>query len=212
MKRVVILIHGYNVSNPGKTVGKLRDPFEKLGCIVENHTYGYLPLPIQITRRNPRIARQVAGRCKYWKGKGYEVSLAVHSNGAAIARIAREIHSAPIDRILAIHPALRTTLTPAKGAKRTIVVFNGGDTAVVAGGWLGKISKWIMPKSWDTRPWGKMGQTGYNGTAGNVRNINTGETALKEKRCWGHSDEFEKGKHEYWLPFLAYDLINGRNK
>lgn len=204
---VVILIHGYNVVDPRRTVGKFRPYFEQLGCIVENYTYGYWPLPIQITRRNPKFAREVADRCRYWKEKGYWVVLAVHSNGAAIARIAREVHKAPIDRLLAVHPALKRDIHPCPHAKKVIVVHNQGDLAVVAGGWLGSVAKFVFPRSWEkARPWGQMGQDGYRGSAANVRNVDSGSRKY-EIRCWGHSDEFKAGKVEYWLPLLAHMIL-----
>lgn len=203
---VVILIHGYNVSDPRRSVGKLRKPFEDLGCLVENYTYGYWPFPWQITKRNPKCAKQVAERVKHWKGKGYRVFVACHSNGAAITRIATMVHRAWIDRVLAIHPALRTNLLVSNTSDRVLVVHNSGDKAVAAGGILGWFSSKLIPDTWTFRPWGKMGQDGYSGKNESHRNVNSGDMS-HPVRCRGHSDEFKSGKADYWLPLLANMLV-----
>lgn len=203
---VVILIHGYKVVDPRRTVGKLRPYFESLGCLVENYTYGYWPIPAQITKRNPQAGKEVAKRCKHWRDKGYRVFVAAHSNGCVIARMACEIYHAPIERVLAINPALRKHLNPNKCATQVIVAHNQGDRAVVLGGWLGFLSKRIFPKSWTARPWGQMGQDGYTGRSRHVSNIDTGSSAY-EVKAWGHSDVFSKEKSSYWLGLLAGKLI-----
>lgn len=205
---VVILVHGYNVSQPANTVGKFREVFEEMGCLVENFTYGYWPFPWQLTRRNPKFAREIAERVRYWKRKGYRVYLAVHSNGAAIARLACTIHRAPIDRILAIHPALHRQVPVCEAVERVIVVHNGGDTAVVAGRLLGRVAKYLVPKTWVFRPWGKMGRDGYVGVMQNHINVDSHSDIYPEAvRCWGHSDEFKAPASHYWLPYLGDLLI-----
>lgn len=189
MNTVVILIHGYNVSQPNQTVGRARPILEEYsGVIVENYTYGYWPLPIQVSRRNVRFAKEVADRVNRWKNLGYKVFVLCHSNGAVITHLARNKFGAEIDRVLAVHPALKRHIHPCPKAEKVIVVHNQGDLAVVAGGWLGKITSKIMP-SWESaRPWGQMGQDGYRGSHANVENVDTGHCS---PRCWGHSDEFQ---------------------
>lgn len=184
MKKVALVVHGWNVMRPLEGVGKLRPVLEKLGYLVEYYPYGYWPLPIQVSRRNPKFAKQLTDRCVYWANKGYEVTVVCHSNGAAITKLANDMYQAPIDKVLAIHPALKKYLHPCGKAKKVVVAHNQGDKIVVAGGLLGIFTKFINEK-WETaRPWGQMGQDGYTGGAATVENVDT------QPPCSGHSDEF----------------------
>ena len=205
---VVILIHGYNVSDPRNTVGKFRREVEKFGHTAELYSYGYWPFPWQITKRNPKFAREIAGRIRYWKGKGYRVYLIAHSNGNTIARICEKVHKQYADRILAIHPALRKTMEISEFAEKVYVVHNKGDKAVVAGKVLGWFTKVLSMDSWRFRPWGDMGQDGYNGGRVNHFNIDTGSNKLPPMlRCHGHSEEFHENVAHYWLPYLTDKLL-----
>jgi pimeloyl-ACP methyl ester carboxylesterase len=203
---VVILIHGYNVSDLRQSVGKFRPYFEAEGCLVETYAYGYWPFPWQITKRNPKFAREVAARVSYWKNKGRAVILVLHSNGGTIARLACLVHGARADRILAIHPALHSEMEISHIAGKVIVVHNKGDVAVVAGKVLGFFSRWIFPKSWVFRPWGDMGQDGYKGLSETHFNIDSGDES-HPIRCHGHSQEFEEGYEAYWLPLLVNKIL-----
>ncbi len=204
---VVILLHGYKVIDLRNSIGKMRPYFEELGCLVEVHPYGYWPFPWQITKINPQVAVEVAERVRYWKQKNYQVCIACHSNGAAITRSVCLVHGVQIDRILAIHPALRKTMEISETAEKVIVVHNHGDKAVVAGKLLGWVSRWLIPDSWVFRPWGTMGMHGYVGKVSGYLNIDSGSDSYHVP-CWGHSDEFQKGKSEYWLPLLANELLS----
>lgn len=203
---VVILLHGFNVSDPRRTVGKLRKYFEAKACLVESHPYGYWPWPWQMTKHNPNIARDVAGRVRYWRGKGYRVFIACHSNGAVITRLASMIHKAEITRVLAIHPALRKHLLVSNTSERVLVVHNDGDKAVTAGGFLGRIGRRLVPDSWRFRPWGSMGRVGYTGKNNTHMMIDSADKT-HSVTCWGHGEEFEAGKAEYWLPYLVDRLL-----
>ena len=203
----VILIHGYNVSDPRQTVGKFRQHFEALGCQVEMYSYGYWPLPIQVSRRNPKFASEVAKRVFFHHTNGREVYLVAHSNGCVITHLMANKYSWPVEKMLAIHPALRETLHPCRVAKKTLVVHNDGDKAVTAGkllGWLGKI---FIPKTWKFRPWGEMGRIGYMGFNNDITNIDTNSKKDFNPTAWGHSDEFSKGKSDYFMSRLAQMLI-----
>jgi hypothetical protein len=207
MNTVVILIHGYNVTDMSSSVGKFRPVFEEMGCMVEYFPYGYWPWPWQITKRNPKFAKEVTERARRWKDKGYRVVIACHSNGATITWLACHTRAAPIDRILAVHPALHKNKPISTKAEKVIVVHNQGDKAVVAGGVLGWISRHLVPKSWTFRPWGQMGQDGYTGTAENHINIDSGNAEQWAMPCSGHGQEFHEGYDAYWLPLLANEIL-----
>lgn len=206
IETVVILLHGYKVLDVRRSVNRLRPYLEALGCLVEVHPYGYWPFPWQITKVNPQVALEVAERVRYWNEKGYRVCIACHSNGGAIARSVCLVHQVPVDRILAIHPALRKDLHISETAEKVIVVHNKGDRAVVAGKVLGWISRWLIPNSWVFRPWGDMGQDGYQGPLENHGNIDSGSDRYPIT-CHGHSQEFRKGRAEFWLRHLSQVLI-----
>lgn len=206
-KTVVILIHGYNVTDLRKSVGKFRPYFEDRDCLVETYAYGYWPFPWQITKRNPKFAKEVTERAWYWHHKGYRVVVACHSNGAVITWLACSVRAAPIDRILAVHPAMHKNKPISRYAEKVLVVHNQGDRAVVAGGVLGWFSKHIAPKSWTFRPWGQMGQDGYTGSSPNHENIDSGDSSKWEITCSGHGQEFEEGFEAYWLPLLAEMIL-----
>ena len=58
MDVIAILVHGYNVTDPGDTVGKLRKHYERLGVLVEAFDYGYWPFPWMV-RKNKYNANQM---------------------------------------------------------------------------------------------------------------------------------------------------------
>lgn len=200
--RVAILLHGYNVMDPRRTVGKFRKHFERRGYLVESYNYGYKPFPIQILKHNPAIAEDVAARCRYWKGKGYEVTLVGHSNGACIIHLADQDYDAPIDKVLAVNPALETEIAVSKKARAVIVVHNRRDTAVMAGGVLTALTRLVLPKKWTARPWGPMGKHGYRGELKTHHNINSGDP-IHNPQALGHSGVFGVTKAHAWMPKLA---------
>jgi hypothetical protein len=102
-----------------------------------------------------------------------------------------------------MHPALRRDLHPAPDADRVWIVHNQGDHAVVAGGLLNTLLGWMAPEAYSGRPWGQMGQDGYQGTAQNVVNYDTGDAGKWNPTACGHSDEFSDDKAEYFLGYLS---------
>lgn len=204
-KIAVILVHGFNVTNSQNTVGKLLPYFEEYGCIVEEMNYGYWPFTWQLVRRNPKEAARLASRVQHWHDKGYRVVVANHSNGAAITYLATHdtTYKAPVWRVLSFHPALDRDVHPCQRAEKVFVVHNQGDLAVVAGSWLSAVVAFLTPKRYQARPWGQMGQDGFQGKAPNVWNIDTGDAKRFDPPAWGHSDEFSEGKEKQFLPLLV---------
>lgn len=194
---VVVLVHGWNVSNPELTVGRLRDAFEARGYIVEHLLYGYLPFTWQVTRRNPKIAAKLAGRVKRWQDNGHAVDVVGHSNGCTIIHLACQWNGLRPRTVEAINPALRDTLHPAPGADLVHVWHNSGDTPVT-------VSKWIswLPWSHKWRPWGDMGRDGFRGGLGRgVVNLDT--LADFPVAASGHSTVFKDPYAGFYLPTIA---------
>lgn len=211
MKMIVaILVHGWNVVNPENGINKFRPHFEQHGCMVETFTYGFVPLTWQLIKRNPALAKRLAGRCKHWADLGYTVIICCHSNGAAITRLACVVHGADVRRVVAMHPALDPELDIAPGAELVLVAHNQGDHAVVVGSMLQKLFSWLAPKRYQARPWGQMGQDGYQGQSPNVMNFDTGSKAGGWKiLASGHSDEFSDKKQNYFLGFFTLHALRG---
>lgn len=198
-KRVVILIHGYNVSNPEGTVGYLRKPFESLGYKVVMLNYGYWPFTWQVTRVNPKVAQRLADLVFDLIMKGYTVDVAAHSNGCTITNLASNAYQIPINTFVAINPALRRKTHPCLSAKLVQVWHNGGDLPVVLGKWL----RWLTPWAKKSRPWGEMGMDGYKGTVTDPRVacFDAGESF--KIKAEGHSAVFKKPIRGFFLSRMA---------
>jgi len=206
MKRIVILVHGYNVSNLELTVGKLRKPFEELGYMVENLRYGYLPHTWQVTKKNPSIARKLASRVTHWQRRGYLVDVVGHSNGCAIGRIATTDNMMNVNTFVAINPALKKDLNPSSTAELVQVWHNEGDSAVVLGKWL----RWLTGWARKARPWGEQGNEGYTGKDKNVVNFDCGKDFTV--KADGHSAVFHKPASEFYLMAIALYCSEMRTK
>ena len=81
---------------------------------------------------------------------------------------------------------------------------------MIAGKWLSRIIKFFTPDKYYSRPWGSMGNKGFQGEADNVLNCDTGNDQVYHITAHGHSDEFTSGKEEYFLPLFSAQII-GRN-
>jgi len=200
-KTIAILVHGYNVSDPGETVGKLRPYFENENVLVEVFNYGYWPFTWQVRKRNPAEARYLAERCRYWKDKGYRVIVVGHSNGVAITYLASKNYQAKIDVCVGINPALEVSLNPSPNAETVQIWHNKGDRPVKWAVLIRKVFKGV-----NARPWGAMGNIGYRGSDSNVVNFNAGEDFYQ--KADGHSDVFSKKKAPYFLQLIAALAVN----
>ncbi len=206
--KAVILVHGYNVANPETTVGKLREPFEELGYLVETLTYGFVPFTWQITRNNPAIAKRLADRVKRYQEQGYTVDVVGHSNGSAITHIATKEYDMSVNVCVAINPALTADLNPSSKSDLVQVWHNDGDVAVE----FGRFLRWLNPFARKARPWGRQGNAGYQGDDKNVRNFDCSrDFTIKAD---GHSAVFKKPESDFYLkaiPFYCKTMKRGRH-
>lgn len=200
--KIAIPLHGFNVTDPKLTVGKLKPYLEAEGYEVYMLRYGLVGL-IGVKYINDAVAMELADRTYRLKSKGYQVHVFAHSNGAAIVKIATEKYGAQIDGVVCINPALKRTVNPAPNAKFVHVYYNDEDLPVLLGRWL----SWLTPWSGKVRPWGAMGRYGYYGQDINVRNFDT-EHRFAVKAV-GHSGVFKKGKIEFFGPLIAKNASEG---
>lgn len=199
MKKLVILVHGFNVTKWESTVGKLKSPFEDLGFKAIPFVYGHTNI-LQVRLRNPSLAKKLADEVFEAKSRGYRVYVVGHSNGAAIIRIASVVNKAPIDVAVCVNPALQRNLNPCPQASLVQVYHNANDKPVVLGKWL----RWLAPWAKAARPWGEMGRYGYLGIDANVANFDTLNDFLMKGS--DHSGVFQPpavGYFKLMIPNLA---------
>lgn len=203
---VVILVHGFRVDRPLKSIAQMRPHFEALDCIVEGFNYGDLGI-FAVRRHNHTLARKLSARVDYWKQKNKRVIVVAHSNGAAINHIACKYYGGEPDVVAAINPALWRRLHPAPGAHLVHVWHNEGDCVTW---WARLLSKVVPSKVFKARPWGEMGRIGFVGPDRNVLNLNAGRHFPVQ--ALGHSAVFKKPARDYFLPLIAnfafYEVVD----
>jgi hypothetical protein len=195
-KKLAIIVHGFNVSKPERTVGKLAPYFEASGFQVSMLRYGHLGL-WRVRKRNIALAKKLAQEVFAARRQGYQVYVVSHSNGGTITRIASEKYRAPIHLAVCINPALKKDLHPCPTAKTVHVYHNADDLPVRLGKWLRR----IMPWDFDARPWGEMGCEGYQGDSMRVYNFDT-KNDFRVKAL-GHSGVFKAEQIEFYGPLIA---------
>jgi len=181
-----ILVHGFNVKDPEKTVGKLK-PYVKDPIMFE---YGWFGL-ISVLLYNKREAGKLKVLLDRNQGNSKSVVYA-HSNGCAIAvEAARQ--GAKIDSLICINPALKCDTEFPDSIKTVLVIHTEHDRPTKAARFFDKIPfvQIIVPNAW-----GAMGAKGYTGTDNKVRNWNLSEW-LK-----GHSDFFKKHNLDMFMDQL----------
>lgn len=199
MKKLVILVHGFNITKWERTVGKLSQPFKDRGFKVVPFRYGHTNI-YQVMLRNPSLARKLSEEAKEAKARGYRVYVVGHSNGVAILRLANIAYKAPIDVAVCINPALSRGLNPCPQASLVQVYHNAKDTPVILGKWLRRLTPWARA----SRPWGEMGRYGYLGNDANVVNFDTLNDF--EEKGEDHSGVFKPPAESYYklmIPKLA---------
>ena len=191
IKRLALLIHGFNVWDGGRaTIGKLQPLLvaQGISCILVN--YGYLGLAGTYAK-NKKIARNVTLSLKAAKLAGYQVTAFGHSNGCAILDIATHTYKAPLHKAVYINPALD------KDRERSSTV----DFIDVWHSESDKPVKWS--KHLPFHPWGEMGAVGYQGPPDeSVRNFDKQHGYQLSSKA--HSDVFDIKL----LPFFGEKVIH----
>ena len=204
MKPIVLLIHGFNVFNPEKSVGKLRTFFEVRGCPTVMINYGHTGL-IETRFKNPKIAKKIATiTAAIKKADPFRpIILVGHSNGCAIIHIATNDFRAIADNVVYINPALEKHLSPGKYVKKCHVWHSPSDKPVK---WARRLSK-IIPKRWfNARPWGEMGAVGYVGQDERMLNYNKEYSFLLSSKT--HSDVFDWELMPYFGELIVEETLS----
>lgn len=204
MKPIVLLIHGFNVFNPEKSVGKLRTFFEVRGCPTVMINYGHTGL-IETRFKNPKIAKKIAAITAAIKKANPDrpIILVGHSNGCAIIHIATNDFGAIADNVVYINPALEKHLSPGNHVKKCHVWHSPSDKPVK---WARRLSK-IIPKKWfNARPWGEMGAVGYVGQDERMLNYNKEYSFLLSSKT--HSDVFDWELMPYFGELIVEETLS----
>jgi pimeloyl-ACP methyl ester carboxylesterase len=148
---------------------------------------------------NEEVAEKLAKLINV-KSKLYEKVIVLgHSNGCAIAHLASYICEGEVAKFVYINPALKKELIPSINKVAKVDVYhNSHDKAVL----LSKLLFWKARE----RPWGIMGNVGYQGIDQRFTNYDT-EHDFKVQ-AEGHSAVFEKKNIKYYGPLITAISVN----
>ena len=180
-----IIIHGFNVRNPDKTVGRLRaflDPYFMF-------EYGWFGL-LSVMLYNKREAKKLKGLIDAYIAKGEDVTIYAHSNGCAISVLAASM-GANIKNLVCINPALKVKTDFPESIGKVVVVHTKHDTPTRAARFFDNIPfiGLLIPNAW-----GAMGAKGSSATDKRVHNLDLSDSLN------GHSDFFRMDKLQRFMP------------
>lgn len=152
-------VHGFNVKDPEKTIGKLKNYIEDLYMF----NYGWLGL-FGVLFKNKKIAKQLKNLLDSNKDKPNVVY--AHSNGSALAVKAARM-GARIDTLVCINPALNVKTKFPESIGRILVISTKHDKATEYARFFDSIP---LVELMVTDEWGAMGSRGYVGDDERVTN------------------------------------------
>lgn len=139
----MLLVHGWRVRDPMRTIGRLIGPLAALGYSPLLLRYGYTLTPAS-TRHHTRKA------AKNWAPRTTPGDVVIgHSNGCNLAWELSHDADNRADAMVWINPALDPDCIPGRSVSRLLVLYNQADWAVGLASFL--------PFS----IWGEMGRRGY---------------------------------------------------
>ena len=164
-----ILVHGFNVKNPMKTVGKLKG-FVKNTYLFDYGWFGLMSVLMYNKREAKRLKKIIDKDCGS--------NVIAHSNGCAIAVEAAR-RGAKIETLICIAPALKVDTVFPKSINKIVVVHSKGDKPTKAASFFDRIPiiQLLIPNAW-----GAMGAKGSVIDDDRVSNVDVSNL--------GHSDLF----------------------
>lgn len=202
VKTLVILIHGFNVTDGGaSTISKLKPYYHKRGAHVISLRYGWFGL-LRARFCNEEVSEKLAALIKAESPHYPRIIVVGHSNGCAVAHLASFKCTLPIHRLVYINPALKRYYVPGAGVKNVDVWYNPKDIAVL----LAKFLFWRAKE----RPWGLMGRTGYIGDDPRFVNFDTANDFSVVAK--GHSTVFKKKKIAFFGALITLISMNTPGK
>ena len=182
METIAVLVHGFNVVDPNRSICGLTESLERIGYTVHKFLYGRAGF-MDIRLSNDNLAWALLSQIHTIQHYAPDKRIIPigHSNGCALIKKAGQLQDATnpaFSRCIYISPALNTTATLGPQITRCDVMHNVGDEVV-------KWSSYIPMNSW-----GRMGNIGYNGTDSRYVNHDCSQSIS------GHSDWFRRGNIE----------------
>lgn len=142
-KRQALLIHGWRVRDPNRSVGFLAAPLAALGYEPVMLNYGFT-----LTAGRTRFVSNKAA--KNWSARTQPTDIVIgHSNGARIAWEMSHTGQCLADTMVWINPSLDPECVPGRSVRQLLVLYSQQDWAVRLGS--------VLPNS----IWGRMGYDGY---------------------------------------------------
>lgn len=189
---MITLIHGFNVSDPEESTGKLRYYLD--GAIMFNYGWRFF----SVLWHNKKDAKALKGILNNARSAGDRVIFA-HSNGCAIAvEAARQ--GAKINNLICINPALKTNTIFPSSIERILVVYTVHDKATRSARFFDRVPfiQLLIPNAW-----GAMGAKGSETPDERVNNWDLSSTLN------GHSDFFKDENLDRYMPEIKKWLGNG---
>jgi hypothetical protein len=158
----VVLVHGFNVKNKGKTTVDTLAPFIKhagYDVDVDEGDYGFFNIWMVRFKRS-RLRKRVIFRLAQAFIKADVII--THSNGANFATQALDMLSPEYNNskiVIHISAALDTDADVPMAVKKQLVMYTPHDKAV-------RLSSYLL-----FHPWGRMGAKGYKGNDNRVENL-----------------------------------------
>lgn len=180
MGAIVVLVHGFNVDDPERTVGGMAGDLRQRGHEVHKFCYGHAGF-LDVRIANPNLAYALLSQIRSIRRlTGKEVIPIGHSNGCAIIHKAAALQEDFwFNRCIYISPALDRKAELPDLISRCDVMFNSGDNTVGVSAWL------------PFHPWGDMGKKGYRGIDTRYNNYDCSDVVD------GHSDWFKPEKRGF---------------
>lgn len=194
MKPQILLIHGFNVWDKGKsTVGELRGYFAELGYAYHILKYGHFGL-WDVRTKNDNVARQVA---EFISNSERPVIVVGHSNGCAIIYLAMKMYGAKPKHCVLINPALKRDIKLPRTCNTIDIWHSPSDKPV-------RMAKYLLKTK--LMPWGAMGADGISYQDKRVKQFNK-ETDYPVSSS-SHSDVFSTEKLSFFGPLISKTAID----
>jgi len=175
---IPLLVHGFNVEDPERTVGGIAKHLRDRGHDVHKFCYGHAGF-LDVRFANDNISYALVSQVRSIRklAPGVEVVPIGHSNGCALIHRAAEIMEEPLfQRVVYLSPALNNKAELPPLLTKCTVMHNTGDRVVSLGS--------LIP----FHSWGNMGRVGYKGIDVRYENVDC------SKDVSGHSDWFSPEK------------------
>lgn len=147
----MLLVHGFNVSDPMTSIGRLVPAIIERGLSCEVFDYGDASL-LDVRIANDNIAYALLSQVRALRREFGRVVMLGHSNGCALIHMAAKLQTVRkinlFDRVVYVSPALNSDARLPPELKRCDVYHTRNDDAV----WWSKLLFF--------HPWGAMGRTG----------------------------------------------------